>query len=72
MTLKIECADDKNKLAFKTNYLYLYLYISYILFITYLLSYLFLISYYIYYFTYEPIFVVSTFANKLQIEKHAD
>ena len=31
MALKIECADDKNKLVFKTNYLYLYLYISYIL-----------------------------------------
>ena len=60
MTLKIECADDKNKLAFKTNYLYLYLYISYILYFI------------IYIFTYEPIFLFSTFANKLQIEKHAD
>ena len=60
MTLKIQCADDKNKLAFKTNYLYLYLYISYILYFI------------IYIFTYEPIFLFSTFANKLQIEKHAD
>ena len=60
MTLKIECADDKNKLAFKTNYLYLYLYISYILYFI------------IYIFTYEPIVLFSTFANKSQIEKHAD
>ena len=60
MTLKIECADDKNKLTFKTNYLYLYLYTSYILYFI------------IYIFTYEPIFLFSTFANKSQIEKHAD
>ena len=59
MTLKIECADDKNKLAFKTNYL-ISIYI------------LCLIFYYKYIFTYEPIFLFSTFANKSQIEKHAD
>ena len=60
MTLKIECAGDKNKLAFKTNLLYLYLYTSYIL------------NFIIYIFTYDPIFLLSTFANKSKIEKHAD
>ena len=47
MTLKIECADDKNKLAFKTNYHYLYLYIPYILYFI------------IYIFTYEQIFYLA-------------
>ena len=60
MTLKIECADDKNKVTFKTNYLYLYLYMSYIL------------CFIIYIFTYEPIVLFNTFANKSQIEKHAE
>ena len=43
MTLKIEFVEDKNKLAFKTNHLYLYLYTSYILYFI------------IFIFTYEPI-----------------